>query len=100
MKRKTVSLLLAGVMMFSATAPVYADETTKDSLVIAVGDMADGNYDACMGSTMYGTDIFYSSLLKINKEIGVDPDLAKDYTVSEDGLEYTFNLRDDIKFSD
>lgn len=99
MKKRMMALLMAGIMVLSVTTPVYAEEEKKE-LVIAVGDMADGNYDACMGYTMYGTNIFYSSLLKINKEIGVDPDLAKDYKVSEDGLVYTFYLRDDIKFSD
>lgn len=102
MKKRRTALLLTGMMLMSmgASVTVTAEETSKDELVIAVGDMTDGTYDACMGSTMYGTDIFYSSLLKVNKEIGVDPDLAKDYTVSDDGLVYTFNLRDDIKFSD
>lgn len=71
-----------------------------NELVVAVGDMADGSYDACLGYGMYGTNIFYSSLVKIGKDIGVEKDLAKDYTISEDGLTYTFNLRDDVKFSD
>ncbi len=43
------------------------DESSgKDELVVAVGDMTEGDYDACQGYTMYGTNIFYSSLLKIN----------------------------------
>lgn len=77
------------------------DESSgKDELVVAVGDMTEGDYDACQGYTMYGTNIFYSSLLKINKDIEAEPDLATDYKVSDDGLTYTFTLRDDVKFSD
>lgn len=72
----------------------------KEELVIAVGDMTEGDYDACQGYTMYGTNIFYSSLLRINKEIETQPDLATDYEVSDDGLIYTFHLRDDVRFSD
>ncbi len=30
----------------------------------------------------------------------VEPDLAKDWTISPDGLVYTFTLRDDVKFHD
>ncbi len=72
----------------------------KEELVIAVGDMTEGDYDACKGYTMYGTNIFYSTLLKFNKDLETEPDLASDYTVSDDGLYYTFTLRTDIKFSD
>lgn len=80
------------------TGEAFGEE--KEALVVSVGDMTEGDYDACQGYTMYGTNIFYSSLLKINKEIETEPDLAKDYTVSDDGLVYTFNLREDVKFSD
>ena len=69
MKKRRTALLLTGMLLMSmgASVTVTAEETSKDELVIAVGDMTDGTYDACMGSTMYGTDIFYSSLLKVNK---------------------------------
>lgn len=77
-----------------------AAEDHKEELVIAVGDMTEGDYDACQGYTMYGTNIFYSSLLRINKELETEPDLATDYEMSDDGLIYTFHLRDDVRFSD
>lgn len=77
-----------------------ASEAPVNELVVAVGDMTEGTYDACQGYTMYGTNIFYSSLLKINKEIETEPDLAVAYHVSDDGLTYTFDLRDDVTFSD
>ncbi len=35
----------------------------------------------------------FSGLVQFDAELGLIPDLAEDWTVSEDGLEYTFNLR-------
>lgn len=96
MKRKNVALLL-GLMMLGLSASASAE---GKEIVIAVGNMAGGSYDACQGYTMYGTNIFYSSLVKIDKDINIELDLAKEYSVSEDGLVYTFVLRDDISFSD
>ncbi len=38
----------------------------------------------------------FSSLVQFDENLGVVSDLAEDWTVSEDGLEYTFNLRDGL----
>lgn len=109
MKRNVFTRLLTGIMAISMLSACgssdtakedHVEEDKKDELVVAVGDMTEGDYDACQGYTMYGTNIFYSSLLKINKEIETEGDLAKDYQISEDGMIYTFHLRDDVKFSD
>ena len=40
----------------------------------------------------------FSSLVQFDTELGVVPDLAESWTVSEDGLEYSFNLRDGLTF--
>jgi len=45
------------------------------------------------------TSLVYSGLLKAENDELV-PDLAQSYTISEDGLTYTFTLRDDIYFHD
>lgn len=64
-------------------------------------DLFDGNYDPLM-SDVYsrGYMLFHSGLLKIDSSSNVQPDLATGYTISEDGLSYTFKLRRDAKFSD
>ena len=43
---------------------------------------------------------FFEGLMKIDPELKVVKGMAKDYTVSDDGLVYTFTLRDDAKWSD
>lgn len=46
-------------------------------------------------------DQVLEGLVKYNPEsLEIEPSLAKDWTVSEDGLVYTFNLRDDVYFQD
>lgn len=45
------------------------------------------------------TSLIYSGLLRVDDGKLV-PDLAEDYSISEDGLVYTFTLRDDIYFHD
>ncbi len=46
------------------------------------------------------TMLIYSGLMKASKNGDLIPDLAKRYTVSEDGRVYTFTLKDDVKFHD
>jgi len=40
----------------------------------------------------------YDGLLEINADLQLEPALATDYTVSPDGLSYTFSLRDGVTF--
>lgn len=44
--------------------------------------------------------LVFSGLTKTDREGNLIGDLAKEYSVSEDGKEYTFQLRDDIYFHD
>lgn len=48
---------------------------------------------------MWAQNMLYESLVKITKN-GIEPWLAKEWHVSEDGKVYTFTLRTDVKFSD
>ncbi len=40
----------------------------------------------------------FSSLVQFDEQLGLVPDLAESWTVSEDGLTYTFTLRDGLTF--
>ena len=42
--------------------------------------------------------LIFSSLLQFDSELGLVADLAEDWTVSEDGLNYRFTLRDGLTF--
>lgn len=46
------------------------------------------------------TTLVFSGLMKLDAENGLVNDLAKSYIVSDDGLTYTFTLKDDIFFQD
>jgi peptide/nickel transport system substrate-binding protein len=84
----------------STAEPVQAS-SAKDSLVVSVGSgIVNGNYDPCKGYGSSGYGIFHTALLKITTDVQIESDLASDYTISEDGLVYTFTIRDDVKFSD
>jgi peptide/nickel transport system substrate-binding protein len=46
-------------------------------------------------------DLIYESLLRLNpRTLQIEPNLAQSWTVSSDGLTYTFTLRRDATFSD
>lgn len=48
--------------------------------------------------TIWPSNQLYNGLLRLDDSLNVLPDIAKAYTISEDGLTYTFQLRDDIYF--
>jgi len=58
-------------------------------------DPAQVNLGAVAGELLAN---IFSGLVQFDEELGIIPDLAEDWTVSEDGLEYTFNLRSGLTF--
>lgn len=79
-----------------------ADTETEDrtELVLAIGGETEEGFDPTTGWGEYGSPLFQSTLLKYDSDFNIDTDLATDYEISDDGLVYTVNLRDDVVFSD
>jgi len=46
------------------------------------------------------TALTYAGLMRLDSTGTVIPNLAEDYTISEDGIVYTFHIRKDARFSD
>ena len=87
--------------MCFATVAQAADKT---DLVIAL----DADIDT-LHATNYSTGVeqdvlnqIYDTLMYYNPDGKHDPEprIAESYEISEDGLDYTFHLRDDVKFHD
>lgn len=74
-------------------------QQVKDEIVYAsTKDIRDINPHLYSGE-MAAQNMVFESLVK-NTEDGIQPWLAKSWDISEDGCEYTFYLRDDVKFTD
>ena len=76
-----------------------AETGGKDELVfVNYRDIRDLNPHLYAGE-MYAQSILYDTLVS-NTADGYKGCLAEDWTISEDGKTYTFNIRDGVKFSD
>ena len=76
-----------------------SDENKKDSVVIAIGSEPE-TLDPTQGWGHGNSPIVQSTLVKYNAELEFENDLASDYSLSDDGLTWTFTLRDDAYFTD
>src|SRR5699024_8059139 len=47
---------------------------------------------------IWPTNQLYNSLVQLDDSLNIQPDLAKSWEVSEDGLTYRFHLREDVYF--
>lgn len=73
----------------------------KDGIVMYVGNnIFENSLDPIKGGMSYGYPFINDALLQVNKDSGYEGDLADSYEVSDDALEYTFKLKQGIKFSD
>lgn len=103
--KKLASLLLAIVLLLSVTGcgnSAVKDRTNtdkKDSIVIAIGSEPE-TLDPTMGWGHGNSPIVQSTLVKYNSNLEFENDLATSYSLSEDGLKWSFKLRDDAYFSD
>src|SRR5690625_7922293 len=107
---KKINLLIAFILIVMVSAcssnsgnedeQTNEDVTKKDELVLAVGGETDEGFDPTTGWGMYGSPLFQSTLLTYDENFEVENDLATDYQVSDNGLEYVVNIREDVTFSD
>lgn len=77
-----------------------ADSGKKDSMVIGHwGDppSLDPN-NSLNDCAMRVTTNVYDTLVRMDGHFKAQPCIAESWTVSDDGLEYTFKIRDDVKF--
>ena len=78
-----------------------SSETTGGTLKRLWGDPPTLDPHLVTDTTSAGLVVeMFSGLVGLNSELEIVPDLAESWDVSEGGTQYTFNLRDDIKFSD
>lgn len=66
---------------------------------VTIGFSSEGDsFDPCTGFGYTGSPL-YSNLVKVNGDDQLENDLATEYKVSEDALTWTFQIRDDVKFT-
>jgi peptide/nickel transport system substrate-binding protein len=97
-------LMMAAVGMIAA-ALLYAGgaketQKPKTALTLAIAGEPDEGFDPCTGWGNYGSPLFQSTLLEFDRDMNFTNDLATGYSVSPDGLTWTFDIRSDAKFSD
>ncbi|WP_404822634.1 nickel ABC transporter substrate-binding protein [Paenibacillus gallinarum] len=105
MKKLQISMtLLLGLLMVFVTGcqggnDASTEDRSRDEIVYAsTKDIRDINPHLYSGE-MSAQNMVFESLV-INTEEGVKPALAESWDISEDGLEYTFHLRQGVTFTD
>lgn len=113
--KRALLLLLAGVMLSASlygctggtnnsTTPTASAQTGElshgNSVTVGIAqdlDSLDPHKAVAAGTSEVLFNIF-EGLMKASPDGGVIPAVASDYTVSDDGLQYTFTLREGVKF--
>ena len=92
----------AGCIALLAAAPFWAASAQGTVVIMRTNDA--NNYDPQRTGSRAGTEIIAmlsDSLVAIAADMKtIEPGLAESWTVSPDGLTYTFTLRKDVKFCD
>lgn len=109
-KSKTLfTLLLAGALMASCGGAKEGNEGGEDNtkiaqrpLTVAMATEIDSldPFNATAGDTKTVMDQIFDGLLDVDEDGNLVADLAESYEISEDGLTYTFKLKEGVKFHD
>ena len=99
--KKFLALVLALAMVLSLGAVALADGELPVVSVMYGGGTPE-TMDPALNSASTGSNLIRLAFcgLTIKTEDGVQPELAESWEVSDDGLTYTFQLRDGLKWSD
>lgn len=100
--KKALAMLIAAAMTMSLGATATAAE--KTDLVIAIDNDVETLHATDMSTTVEVTVLnqVYDTLMHMNPDGTEEPEprIAESYEISEDGLDYTFKIRQDATFHD
>lgn len=100
MKNKFLVLLLVSLFMVSVFSAVQAQEKVTEEFIMGIEDEV-SNLDP--GETTISVNervasLIFDGLVRYGKSSKVVPGIAKDWTISENEMEYTFELREGVLF--
>ncbi len=100
-RQKLHRAFAGGVLTVLALASAGSALAAKDA-VLAIGGQPEtlDPYNTNTTLTTAVTKSFYQGLFEFDKDLKIKPVLAESFTVSKDGLVYTFKLRPNVKFHD
>ena len=100
--KRIVSLFLALVLALSAVAVLGSCKKSEKGITVQIGPNPE-TLDPALNSAVDGGNMLitlFETLLIIDQDNKVQPGQAESYTVSPDGLTWTFTMRDGLKWSD
>lgn len=102
--KKFLLLILSFTMLLSVLTACgekndNSEHTDTSSVVVAI-TTEPTTLDPTQGWGHGNTPLIQSTLIRYNSDMSFENDLATEYSVSPDGLVYTFKLRNDVKFTD
>lgn len=103
--KRLIAAILAVVMCLSAMALLSSCGNSKKNdagITVQIGPNPE-TLDPALNSAVDGGNMLitlYETLLIIDEDNKVQPGQAEKYTVSDDGLTWTFTMRDGLKWSD
>jgi oligopeptide transport system substrate-binding protein len=102
--KKILALLLALVMVFALAAcgGEKAEKASASEITVQIGPNPE-TLDPALNSAVDGGNMLitlFETLLIIDENNEVQPGQAEKWDVSDDGLTWTFTMRDDLKWSD
>jgi peptide/nickel transport system substrate-binding protein len=101
---RLLALALAGALLAGAAGPTPARAGAKDNSVTIGMVLEPPGLDPTAGAASAIREVTYANiyegLTRINEKGNVAPALAESWTISKDGLTYTFNLIHGVKFHD
>jgi len=77
------------------TAPTQSEP--YGTLRVSMPSFSYETFDYIQGESFFGWSL-YDPLITWDKDLDFAPAIAKDWTISEDGLTWTFEIRDDVYF--
>jgi oligopeptide transport system substrate-binding protein len=100
-----IGMLVAGCGTQGSTAPTKPSPAPKSQQIYRTGILGSdiATYDPGLGTdenSISAIDTTFTGLVSLNDKLAVEPQMAQSYTVSPDGLTWTFTLRPNLKFSD
>lgn len=102
MKKQATWICFFVVLTLLFTAGTVFAERTGGTIRIA-GFSEPGNLNTVIWPTRSDrdvTDLIYSQLIRANEQLEWEPHLAKDWSISDDGLTYTFYLHENVYWHD